>query len=335
MFDLEKRAAQSFEPTGCIDKDSENQRLDNFLLKTLKGVPRSRVYRAISSGEVRINSKRCKPKNRLRIGDQVRIPHMLISVSKDENKPREVSHALREQISNSVLFEDKQLLVINKPAGLAVHGGSGIPFGVIEILRSMSPPHTSFELVHRLDRETSGCLMIAKKRSTLRFLHEALRENKIRKYYLAVVIGTWPKKLGLRSITKPLKAQVSPHGQRIMHVSKDGKEATTGYRVLNHFQGLSLVQMQPVTGRMHQIRVHATAMGYPVLGDKKYRIDKKTATNETIVVKSNRLFLHAGSLSMHGQNGKFLKFSAPLPNHFKSLLKKNSIDHEEILNNLN
>jgi 23S rRNA pseudouridine955/2504/2580 synthase len=298
-----------------IDSDQAGQRLDNFLMARLKGVPKSRIYNAIRKGEVRVNKGRCKPEQKLVSGDQVRIPPVRVSEEKPQNK---ASHQMMRLLEDSILYEDEGLLVINKPSGLAVHGGSGISLGLIETLRQMRPDARYLELVHRLDRDTSGCIMIAKKRSYLRHLQAALREKSlqeaskgdVQKTYQALVIGQWPEQK--KRIDVPLIKLEVGQDERIVKVHPEGKSSLTEFAVIARYQGFSLVEAKPVTGRTHQIRVHAQYAGHSLVGDEKYGRD---AINEQMrELGFKRLFLHASALvfALPG-SAELVKVNAPLP----------------------
>lgn len=243
-----------------IDDDQAGQRLDNFLMARLKGVPKSKVYNIIRKGEVRVNKGRSKPDYKIALGDEIRIPPVRIAEKEALAKPSNVMTKLLDQ---AVIFENEGLLVINKPAGLAVHGGSGVSLGLIETLRQMRPDARYLELVHRLDRDTSGCIMIAKKRSMLRHLQAALREKNtsgITKVYHALVIGQWPKTC--RRVDAPLLKIEVADDERVVRVHADGKPSLTEFKLLQSYTNCSLVEARPITGRTHQIRVHAQHMGH-------------------------------------------------------------------------
>ena len=241
------------------------QRLDNFLLKILKNVPRTRIYRIIRKGEVRINKKRSKPDYKLKLGDQVRVPP--IRNDQDPNRPVTISTGWLEQIESSILFENKHLVVINKPSGLAVHSGSGIDYGVIDIMRKLRP-ETDIELVHRLDRDTSGCLLLAKNRQALLTLQRCIQDNSLNKIYLAMVKGSWPdSKL---EIKHPLKKMTMSNGEKRVFVDQGGQKALTRVLQVQAGEGMSLLSIQLLTGRTHQIRVHCQAEGHEIIGDNKY-----------------------------------------------------------------
>ncbi|PUA26798.1 MAG: 23S rRNA pseudouridine(955/2504/2580) synthase [Cellvibrio sp. 79] len=315
------------EPSGSgvnfvlIDSDQAGQRLDNFLLARLKGVPRSKVYNVIRKGEVRVNKGRVKPEYKLMAGDSVRIPPVRTAEAGTEAK---ASHQMMALLNASILYEDDGLLVINKPPGLAVHGGSGITLGLIETLRQMRPETRHLELVHRLDRDTSGCIMVAKKRSYLRHLQEALREKSggaggVLKVYQALVLGDWSKRC--HQINVPLMKFEVAGGERIVKVHPEGKPSLTEFDILNRYQGFTLIEARPITGRTHQIRVHAQYAGHSLAGDEKYGDD---AINETLrSVGLRRLFLHASSLSFCLPDAKEMtRVDAPLPPDLAGPLSK-------------
>jgi len=289
-----------------IDSHHEGQRIDNFLTTYLKGVPKSFIYRVLRRGEVRVNKSRIKPSYRLQEGDVVRIPPLR------RGEPATVStkpgDKLIELLNNSILYEDEGLVIINKPAGIAVHGGSGISFGVIEILRAARPRAPLLELVHRLDRDTSGCLIIAKKRSALRHIHQLLREEGIEKRYLALLQGAWQG--GPRQVTAPLRKNVLQSGERVVRVAEDGKPSNTLFRPLRRWKGACLMEVMPLTGRTHQIRVHAAYLQQPIAGDDKYG---DADFNRAMQAKGlRRLFLHAAGLRFTNAAGNSIEVSAPL-----------------------
>lgn len=294
------------------------QRLDNFLLRTLGAVPRSLVYRILRTGEVRVNGRRAKPAYRLATGDRVRLPP-LQGTKKDESATvRAPSKSLREFVAAAVIFEDRDLIVINKPAGVAVHGGSGVSFGVIESLRAIHPQLKELELVHRLDRETSGCLLVAKRRAVLRDLHAQLRGREMEKRYLALVAGRWP--FGSKTIDLPLKTNLKQGGERVVRVHDEGQEAVTTFSPIEQFGKVAtLLDIALGTGRTHQIRVHAAHAGYPVAGDEKYGDRDKDAKLRGYGL--SRMFLHAASLSFRRGDEPFT-VSAPLPPELQSVLER-------------
>lgn len=299
----------------AIDANSDGQRVDNFLLRELKGVPKSRIYNLLRRGEVRVNKGRVKAEYRLQSGDQVRIPPVRMAAV-DSSLPN-VSSALSDRLAGAILFEDEALLVIDKPAGLAVHGGSGVSLGLIEALRVMRPQARFLELVHRLDRDTSGCIMVAKKRSALLTLHTALRGDGIDKRYLALAAGTWPR--NRTSVEAPLEKNTLRSGERVVRVSTEGKPAQTNFAVLEAFATATLVEAAPLTGRTHQIRVHAQYAGYPLAGDEKYGGKEANAHFRELGLR--RLFLHAHTLAFEWQ-GQRLQLKAELHQELQTFLDK-------------
>jgi len=300
-----------------VTDDQDGQRLDNFLKSRLKGVPKSMLYRIIRKGEVRINKKRAKPDTRVQTDDIVRIPPIRMA-EKDQSEPL-VGSRIQNLISSRILFEDEGLIVLNKPSGIAVHGGSGLSFGVIEALRQMRPESTFLELVHRLDRETSGCLMIAKKRSVLKRLHAYLRDGGMDKTYQALVVGRWKGKQ--HRIDSPLQKFHLASGERVVKVSREGKASLTNFKLLEHLQGATFVEAKPVTGRTHQIRVHAQFSGHPIAGDEKYTSREQNEPFKAQGLK--RLFLHAAKIEIPGVDGeKSMVIEAPLDDDLASLLVK-------------
>lgn len=299
-----------------VDAEYAGQRIDNFLITRLKGVPKSVVYRILRKGEVRVNKGRVKPEYKLQAQDVIRVPPIRI-----EEKANTTVNTALKQVANleaSILFEDLELIVINKPSGMAVHGGSGLSYGVIEALRALRPEAQHLELVHRLDRDTSGCLIIAKKRSALRSMHEQLRDKVVQKHYHALVEGTWPAKL--KNVTAPLRKNTLQSGERVVRVDEvEGKASHTQFKILQRYQGCTLVQAFPVTGRTHQIRVHTACSGHPIAGDDKYG---NQAFDESLKSHGlSRLFLHAYSLQFkHPKTGELLSFVAPLDEKLTSLL---------------
>ncbi len=287
----------------AIDEDIAGQRIDNFLLNILSGVPKSRVYRLLRRGEVRVNGGRVKAAYKLLSGDEVRVPPVTV----DAPGPAPPDKPVREMLERAV-FEDKRLLVINKPSGVAVHGGSGISHGVIELLRASRPDLKHLSLVHRLDRETSGCLVLAKRKSALRELHELFRQRLVEKNYLALVDGDWQH--GDLLVNKPLLVQHRKNGERYVIVSEEGVRAKTRFSLSRTFGVYSLLQCQPLTGRTHQIRVHAQTLGHPLVIDKRY--GDKDANKRAGKLGLKRLFLHAQSISFPDKSGNELHFTAPL-----------------------
>lgn len=299
-----------------VDEDMAGQRVDNFILARLRGVPKSVVYRIVRKGEVRVNKGRVKPDTRLKAGDVVRIPPVV-----QQTKPEQVAPGdrVKSVMEAAVVFENDDMLVVNKPSGIAVHGGSGLSFGLIEVLRSARPQAKFLELVHRLDRDTSGLVMVAKKRSALRVLQDELRQKRIRKHYHALVTGTWVSSVG--RVNEPLLRYEMPNGERRVKVSAEGKESLTLFRCLQRFQGYSLVEASPVTGRTHQIRVHSAWAGHPIAGDDKYM--DEASLKAFRAVGGQRLMLHAWALefTLPG-SGEAMKLEAPYDEAFAKVLKE-------------
>lgn len=298
-----------------VSADRAGQRLDNFLLTHLKGVPRSWVYRVIRRGEVRVNKARTKPGQALAAGDQIRIP----PVRRDVSSPQSPGKAWQQAITRAILYEDAELLVLNKPSGVAVHGGSGVNHGVIEILRSLHPRHADWELAHRLDRETSGCLLIAKKRAVLRQLHGLQQGRQMNKRYLALVSGRWSEPQC--QVDAPLRKNTLCSGERIVTVAADGKSARTHFRMQRRVGRHTLVEARLETGRTHQIRVHAAHMGTPVLGDEKYGELRHNQMARQQGLK--RLFLHAWQLRFRWPNASgYHHFTAPLASELQHFIDR-------------
>lgn len=286
------------------------QRLDNWLLRTMKGLPRSLVYRLLRTGQVRVNGKRAKPDQRLEGGERIRLPPWREAQPSTAPAAPRIPDALRELVAQAIVREDKDLIAINKPAGLAVHGGSGLAHGVIEVLRLMRPDETELELVHRLDRETSGLLLIARHRRALRELHAAFRDGAVEKRYLALVRGQW--NLGRTAIDAPLATRQKQGGERMVRVDDGGKEARSTFEAADFFGArATLMQVAIDTGRTHQIRVHAAHAGHPVAGDPKYGDREFNAQMRELGL--NRMFLHAQSLSVDWPPGRTFQVSVPLP----------------------
>jgi 23S rRNA pseudouridine955/2504/2580 synthase len=304
MNDLSKARATTLE----VGEEAEAQRIDNFLMRILKGVPKSHVYRVLRSGEVRVNSGRIKPEYRLKAGDRIRVPPIRIA----EKKPQTA-----RPLGLPVVFEDAALIVIDKPSGVAVHGGSGVSFGVIESLRAERPEAKFLELAHRLDRDTSGLLIVAKKRSALTALHAMLREGRVEKVYLALAKGV-PARPAFE-ISESLHKYVTSQGERRVAVREDGKASVTRVKVVTSGASFSLLELRLMTGRTHQIRVHLQHAGHPVLGDDKYG---DFPLNRQLKVK--RLMLHAARLSFeHPLSGAALAFKAEVPEAMQSFIEEN------------
>lgn len=293
-----------------VDSGAEGQRIDNFLLRHCKGVPKSHLYKAIRSGQVRVNKGRISSEYRLQVGDEVRIPPLRM--------PDPHAKPIVPKAEFPIIYEDEAILVINKPAGVAVHGGSGVSFGVIEQLRAARPEAKFLELAHRLDKETSGLLIIAKKRHALVVLHDMMRQSEGHKYYLALVVGEWqPKRC---EIKLPLYKYLTPDGERRVRVDKvQGKYAHTIATKVQPYRGYTLLGVQLKTGRTHQIRVHLADSGFPIVGDEKYGHDEVRSFFAQKGFK--RMFLHAHRLSFaHPLTGEKLLLEAPLPAECEQLL---------------
>lgn len=315
MSDREHQAATPGVRHLTVDVDSAGQRLDNYLTRELKGVPRTRLYRALRKGEVRVNKGRVKADYRLVSGDLVRIPPLRMPAPSD---PPRIPRRWSQELDKRVVYEDKDLLVINKPSGLAVHGGSGLNFGLIECLRQMRPDDRYLELVHRLDRDTSGLILIARRPAALRELHRQLREGKVDKRYLALVVGSWPKRLSV--VEAPLAKNVLQSGERMVRVSKEGKRSLTEFAIVERLSGATLVEAKPITGRTHQIRVHAQHAGFPLCGDDKYSDDRTASFCQQQGLK--RLFLHARKLRFSLPDAGRLELEAALDEDLEVILDK-------------
>jgi len=292
-----------------VGEEAAGQRIDNFLLRVCKGVPKSHVYRILRSGEVRVNKGRIGPEYRLNIGDAVRVPPIRVS-----ERPALAFVPAREF---AIVFEDEALLVVDKPAGVAVHGGSGISFGVIEQLRRQRPEARFLELAHRLDRETSGLLILAKKRSALTRLHDMFRDGAIHKRYLALIQGRWQNPL--QHVRLPLLKYLTAEGERRVSVSGEGKEAHSIVRLVARWDSFSLVDVELKTGRTHQIRVHLAHLGFPLAGDDKY--GDFSANRDLARAGLKRMFLHAASLSFsHPLTAEVISLKVPLPPELRDFL---------------
>ncbi|WMY97063.1 MAG: 23S rRNA pseudouridine(955/2504/2580) synthase RluC [Arsenophonus sp.] len=299
-----------------INNDEAGKRIDNFLFKRFKNIPKSKIYRIIRKGEVRVNSGRIKPKYKIKEGDLLRIPFLETKIKKNIvfDKFNQIDLLIK-----NIIYEDEYLLILNKPSGMAVHGGTGIEFGVIEILRFLRSKAYFLELVHRLDRNTSGILLIAKKLSSLRSLHEQLRLKKIQKEYLALVKGQWPSHI--KVIKKPLLNNFFKNGQRIVQVSNNGKYAETNFKIKERFINTTLLKVKPITGKKHQIRVHTQYVKHPIILDHRYGdCNFDTKLNITGL---KRIFLHANILIFtHPSTGEKLIFKAPLDEQLETCLIK-------------
>jgi 23S rRNA pseudouridine955/2504/2580 synthase len=288
-----------------ITENSAGQRIDNFLFNKLKDIPKTRIYRMLRKGEVRVNKKRISPPYKIQANDVIRIPPFWNEIAATKKEP---GNNLVKLLLDSIIFEDDKILVINKPSGIASHSGSGIAHGVIEILRAARPDLENLELVHRIDRDTSGCLILAKTRAALVELHKLIREGKILKKYILLVRGFW--KNGEQVINTVLSKNQSHSGEHIVEVSPKGKESITIFRPVKTDLNMSLLEAELKTGRTHQIRVHATHIGYPIAGDKKYG-DKKF-NKEMKALGINRLFLHAKEMRFTWSDGTKVNLVVPL-----------------------
>jgi 23S rRNA pseudouridine955/2504/2580 synthase len=308
-----------------IDEASEGQRIDNFLAKVLKGVPKSHIYRILRSGEVRVNKGRIDASYKLEIGDIVRVPPIRIAANDKELLENTSNQSAKSVLENTIIFEDDALLIIDKPAGFAVHGGSGVSRGVIEQLRMERPKAKFLELVHRLDRETSGILMLAKKRVALVALHEMIRNNQTDKRYLMLVAGEWTEKK--KRVAMDLQKYVLPNGERRVNVvtdkSKDkydqAQHSETIFYLKQAFAGFTLLEAQLITGRTHQLRVQLAHLGFPIVGDDKYG---DFANNKALQKKGlKRMFLHSAETNLrHPISAEKLKLIAPLPQELQKFM---------------
>jgi 23S rRNA pseudouridine955/2504/2580 synthase len=304
MKDLERNSVQLV----TIVEDEAGQRIDNYLLRICKGVPKSHIYRILRSGEVRVNKGRIDQLYRLQIGDVVRIPPIRIA-------EKEAGSAPVPGAEFAIVHEDSHLLVIDKPAGVAVHGGSGVSYGVIEQLRAARPQAKFLELVHRLDRETSGLLLLAKKRSALTNLHEQMRDGSTDKRYLTLVSGNWTNPR--QHVKLPLHKYTTPDGERRVVVQAGGQEAHTVFNLLRKWESFALLEAELKTGRTHQIRVHLASSGFPIAGDEKYgdfALNKQLQKANDTRGALKRMFLHAYRITFqHPETGKPMTLTAPLP----------------------
>ena len=299
-----------------IDADQAGQRIDNFLRTFLKGAPKTLIYRLLRKGEIRVNKKRTKPDYKLQAQDEIRIAPIRLP---EKGEAAHVSDNLLELLERAVLFENDALMIINKPSGLAVHGGSGVSLGLIEAVRKLRPDARFLELVHRLDRDTSGCIMIAKKRSWLRYLHEELRERRVHKIYNALVVGRWESRH--KRIDAPLIRDELRSGERLVRVDESGKPSVTDFKVLRRFgDRATLIEARPKTGRTHQIRVHTQFTGHPIVGDTKYTPDEQNIEFKQFGFR--RLMLHAAGLDLNLPDGETLSVRAALDDALLELMDK-------------
>jgi len=297
-----------------ITAQQEGQRVDNFLVTLLKNIPKSRIYRALRKGEVRVNKKRIKPEYRLMLDDMVRIPPL-----KQSEEPREkiIPERFAELLRTIVLYEDTDILILNKPAKLAVHSGSGVDYGIIDIVRAFHPQGETIQLVHRLDRDTSGCLIFSKTRPALLALQQLLIENDISKTYLALTKGNWQHHVTI--VDRPLRKNIHESGERMVRVDEEGKNAMTTFSVVRAFPRASLVEVDLQSGRTHQIRVHAQHAGHPLAGDEKYGDVEFNKKMREMGLK--RLFLHAYALKFKlSVSQKMIRVMAPLPEELQAII---------------
>ncbi len=312
------QSAKSAVTLRSVTADEAGQRIDNFLMRHFKSVPRSRVYRLLRKGEVRVNRKRVDAQYRIQEGDELRLPPVRIDAVDETGRGlRQPSSSLVELIERAVIYQDKHLLVIDKPAGVAVHGGSGMSFGIIEALRA-SRPRETLELVHRLDRDTSGCLLVARDRGTLTSLHALIRNGGMHKTYLGLVAGSW--QLGSKRIDAPLATDNRQHGERHVRVAAAGKDSVSIFKPVQFFGALAtLMEIDIPTGRTHQIRVHASFAGHPLLGDDKY--GDRDRNTELKRHGLRRTFLHAQSVAFEWpDSGVPFHASVPLPGELSAVL---------------
>ena len=296
-----------------VSAEEAGQRIDNFLARYLKGVPKSHIYRILRRGEVRVNSGRIRAQYKVCAGDTVRIPPVRVATPvAGEVKPM-------RSLEDRILFENSRCLVINKPSGIAVHGGSGLSYGVIEAFRAGRPQAPFLELAHRLDRETSGCLVLAKRRSFLRAFQEQLRQGEVVKHYLALVSGAWPG--GKQTVTAPLRKNLLRGGERMVSVDESGKAAVSVFKPVTRFSTATLVEVELKTGRTHQIRVHGAHIGHPLAGDEKYGDPGFNLSMKRLGLR--RMLLHAHYLEFADTvAGEKISVSAPLDDELKAVIDR-------------
>ncbi len=293
-----------------VTEDYSGTRLDNCLLSKMKGIPRSKIYSIIRKGEVRVNKSRCKPSQKLQMGDEVRIP----PYSNEHKVTKKAENILKDKLINSIIVKDKKFIIINKPVGIASHGGSGISLGVIEAFRQIDRSYREAQLVHRLDKDTSGCLVIALRKSILREFHKEIREDHVDKDYLAVVKGRWPE--SIKKVEVSLLKDRLKSGEREVQIDPIGKNSISYFEVMTAKKTLSLVKCRIITGRTHQIRVHATHSGHPIVGDIKYG-DKNF--NKALKSDINRMMLHAHEIKFKNMK---IEATTKVPDDFDKLMKK-------------
>jgi len=305
-----------------VGEAGHNQRVDNFLFSRLKGVPKSRIYRIIRKGEVRVNKKRVKADSRLHSGDQVRVPPLRIAEQPPAPRP---GASLVQLLENSILYQDEDLLIINKPQGVAVHMGSGLQIGVIEAMRWMQTDQGGegegkeefLELTHRLDRATSGCLVIARTPAMLKHLQREFKERRVSKRYRAIVHGYWPE--DVVQVHAPLRKNEVKAGERIVIVDPDGKPSVTDFSVVQRLRNSTLIEARPLTGRTHQIRVHCQHAGHPIAGDDKYTCSASNSQPQPLA-RVRLLCLHAAAIAFELPDGRQFSISAPLQQPMQDLI---------------
>ncbi|MCE9632707.1 MAG: RluA family pseudouridine synthase [Methylophilales bacterium] len=329
MSEIGKNSAPDKVSMLTVDEGGAGQRLDNFLAKQLKGVPKSHIYRIVRSGEVRVNSKRVDAAHKLQLGEMLRIPP--VRTASPATKPGAIpehNQFIHAQFLDAILYEDEAMIAINKPSGMAVHGGSGISRGVIEQLRMERPQAKYLELVHRLDRETSGVLLIGKKRSALVKLHEMLRANQVQKRYVMLVNGIWHNQK--QRVVLPLKKVVQDNGEKRVWVEDGGQVSESIFHLRQNFGEFTLLEADLITGRTHQLRVQLAHLGFPIVGDDKYG---DFALNKTLQKRGlKRMFLHSAETTLnHPLSGEALKLVAPLPKELGTFLNTLQIEHAKTL----
>jgi len=293
-----------------VTEDYAGVRLDNCLLSKMKGIPRSKIYSIIRKGEVRVNKSRCKPSQKLQTGDEIRIP----PYTNNHKVTKKAENNIKDRLKDSIILEDKKFIILNKPVGMASHGGSGISLGVIEALRQIDRSYKDAQLVHRLDKDTSGCLVIALKKPILREFHKEIREGEVEKNYLALVKGKWPE--SIKTVEVGLSKDRLRSGEREVRVDPNGKSSISQFKVLTSKKTLSLVKCRIITGRTHQIRVHANHSGYPILGDKKYGTK---GFNKVLKSDINRMMLHSHEIRFKNMQ---IQATAEIPDIFIKLIEK-------------
>jgi 23S rRNA pseudouridine955/2504/2580 synthase len=304
-----------------VGEEDSGQRLDNFLMRHFRKAPKALIYRIIRKGEVRVNKGRSKVSTRLQAGDVVRVPPLRVEQAEKVENSEIPADELR-QIEQAIMYEDNDLIVVNKPSGVAVHGGGGLRYGLIEVLRALRPKARRLELVHRIDRDTSGCLLVAKKASVLKALHQQMRDDQFEKRYLAIVSGQWPK--NVNKVDLPLKKEHLKEGGWHVKVAQDGKSALSYFELKQHLNGCDLMAVRLKTGRTHQIRVHALANGCPLVGDDRYGDRELNKRFRKLGMK--RLALHAHILGFtHPNTEEYMRFEAPLWADFRRLIEEQSL----------